>query len=141
MYENICVKLCLQTKCDHLLYIIKNRDNYTTVDSIYKLDDLVKESLKNIAESNNQDPNYLLPPNISGGLLNYVVLGKIPHGAMALYKLGYKSGDNIPIRNNIGNMYFEFKYKDVKCRYNIKINIDNYVELWYELKQIENNLI
>lgn len=137
----MCDQLCHKYNLQYVRRIIKDIDvdKYTTIASIHELDNKVKTSLKIIAESNDPNPNNLLPPNIwDRQLLDYIVMGNIAYGAMALHKLGYKvDSKNKPERNSNGNMIIKFYSSFGSDTYTIW-DCDDYVALWYELEKIQS---
>lgn len=138
----MCDQLCQKYNLQYVRTIIKDVDvdKYTTIASIHELDNKMKASLKTIAESNGTNPENLLPDILKISLLDYIAIGKIAYGAMALHKLGYKVDPmNKPERTRNGNMFIKFYSPSGTYTYTIW-ECDDYVALWYELEEIQSNI-
>lgn len=137
MDEDQHYELCKHYNMGALSMIINVNyiNKYMTVASLHQLNDTMVEKFKAVLE-----PNSLItwPKSIDTyGLIDYIAIGNIPHGAMVLYKLGYRVNHKYPPTRN-GSMYMEFYHPD-KRSILYDIADDCFTSLWYELLAIEIN--
>ena len=98
--EDLHYNFCVKHNRDHIHFAWPGKE-YPTILSLEDLDKhdaLMKDGIERIATSMINDHNILwsmLPKDIPRyGLPDYIALGNIKYGALALFKLGYKPDIN-----------------------------------------------
>lgn len=133
-------QLCTHYNMEALNMIINIRyyKKYRTVAALHQLNDTMLEKFKTLLEPNS---NIVWPKEIEPyGFIDYVAIGQIPHGAMALYKLGYRVNQEYPPTIHGTNMHMHYYHPDKRSiSYDVIEDRNAFTTLWYKLLAIEIN--